>query len=233
MQHEWRRAEESFRHATSLGAYTPAYRLLGDLLISLSRFEEAAQFLELAQQIDPFSYRQKVAYSRFLYMSRRFDRASAQWLVPSKYGSLPIETLLHAAHSLIQLRLYEEVLRLASDLELRARGSIVALSEIAEILALAGYDARAMNIVNSHKLLAETTPLSMVRRSLLLLALKDSAGAASCLRRAAERREPELYWLSSDPRFDSLRGDGFFSDVIRSFREVFDHLGAAPIHRGQ
>ena len=212
MQHEWRRAEESFRHATNLGVYTPAYRLFGDLLTSLSRFEEAAQFLEFAQQIDPFSYRQKAAYSRLLYMSRRFDQVSALWSSPPKYGSLPIETLLHAAHSCVQLRRYEEVLHLASDLELRAHGSIVALGEIAELLALAGDRARAMNMVNSHKLLAESTPLSMVRRSLLLLALKDSAGAASCLRRAAECKEFELHWLSADPRFDSIRNDGFFSD---------------------
>jgi hypothetical protein len=57
----------------------------------MGRFDEASHHLEIAQRVDPFSNRQKVARTKFLHLTRRYEDGAHQLSELSIYGPLPVE----------------------------------------------------------------------------------------------------------------------------------------------
>ncbi len=66
---KWASAEESFRAALRLGDQHSTHRQFAQFLLVHSRFEEAWKHLQIAQEIDSFSIRQKTSIARFFYCS--------------------------------------------------------------------------------------------------------------------------------------------------------------------
>ena len=69
-------------------------------------------------------------------------------------------------------------------------------------------------MAHEHKLLSSGAPLSRYRQALLSIALGDSEGALSLLSCALDRKEAELPWLAVDPRFDPIRQDARFAEIV-------------------
>ena len=86
----------------------------------------------------------------------------------------------------------------------------------AEILARCGDDAAPM--AHEHNLLSSGGPLSRYRQALLSIALGDSEGALSLLSSALEDKEAELPWLAVDPRFDPIRLNARFAEIVSRVR---------------
>jgi len=213
---DWSGAEEAFRQAMKLGFQARSSRRYAMLLTLLGRFDEAWPYLERAQQIDPFSYLQKVAYAKFLYSSRRFQEALELFSEPLRFGPLPLEVQLYLASIQAQLGRFDDARRLAR-LILRSGGAQLPLRGwVAEILAQCGDDAAA--VAQELKLLSPAAPLSRYRQALLSIALGDSEGALAALSAAFERKEAELPWLAVDPRFDPIRLNGRFIEIARKVK---------------
>src|SRR5271156_6736030 len=88
---EWEDAEKNFLHGAGLGFHASAARRHGLFLAALGRFDEASHHIEAAQRIDPFSNRQKVARTKFLHITGRFEEGLRQLSGPLIYGSIPVE----------------------------------------------------------------------------------------------------------------------------------------------
>lgn len=214
---DWNGAESRFRRAAETGSHA-ANRQYSIFLSLLGRFDEAWLYLTRAQQIDPFSYLQKVVCARFFYLSRRYEEALRHFSEALKYGPLRLEVQLYQALIHVQLGQHEEAKRIVGVVEREAGAQLFLRGWIAEILALRGDKASAKVIVDEYKLLSSTTPLSRFRQSSLALAFDDSEGALSLLSASCDAKEAELPWLAVDPRFDSLRQTAGFSDIVHKVR---------------
>jgi tetratricopeptide (TPR) repeat protein len=214
----WTAAEKSFRHSLSLGKDAGSFRQFALFLTALGRFGEARHYLDRAQAIDPFSYRQKLAYAKILYLSRRYEEAVERFAGPLTYGSLPAEAQLYLAFAYLQLRRLDD----ARELALYAQRELVSLPNLmtyaAEVLAYSGDTILAGQIANHFRLLSERSPISKVRQASLAIALGGSKTPLCILAAACEEREPELLWLTADPRFDAIRETGQFAGLKRSVR---------------
>lgn len=207
---KWREAEASFKQALSLSDNAGTYRQYAMLLAARSRLREAWNYIQRAQQIDPFSYRQKVLYTRLLYVSRNDEDLSKQLL----YGRLPNEAELYRAMMLISHSRCDEATRMAQELWDKAGGEPVMMSGVAEILAACGETGAADRIVADSDLFAPNSSISKFRQALLLLALRDRDRAISLLSTAYEEHEAELIWLACDPRLDPIRQDSRFTALL-------------------
>ena len=211
---KWREAEVSFNQALDLGEHAGTYRQYAMFLAARSRLREAWNYIQRAQQIDPFSYRQKVLYTRLLYMSRNYEDGLRYLSEQLLYGRLPNEAELYRAMMLISHNRCDEARRLAQELLDKAGGQPVMMSGVAEVLAACGETDAAARIAADSDLFAPNSPISKFRQALLLLALGNRDRAISLLSAAYEEREAELIWLACDPRLDPIRQDARFTALL-------------------
>jgi Tfp pilus assembly protein PilF len=218
MEWKWQEAEHSFKRALLLGSHHATYRQFAAFLSALGRFDEAWTYLQIAQQIDPFSYRQKMSYGRFLFCSRRFREAAEHFSKPLMYGPLPLEVLVYHALVQVQLGHREEAKKIAQTIERGAGAQPLFRGAIAEIYALCGDKALAAGIVDEFGLLDPANPTSKFRKASLSLALGDAKKTLALLGESWEQREAELPWLAVDARFDPIRETLQVGEILRSVR---------------
>ncbi len=211
---KWREAEVSFNQALDLGEHAGTYRQYAMFLAARSRLREAWNYIQRAQQIDPFSYRQKVLYTRLLYMSRNYEDGLRYISEQLLYGRLPNEAELYRAMMLISHNRCDEARRLAQELLDKAGGQPVMMSGVAEVLAACGETDAAGTIAADSDLFAPNSPISKFRQALLLLALGNRDRAIALLSAAYEEHEAELIWLACDPRLDTIRPDVRFTALL-------------------
>jgi TolB-like protein/Tfp pilus assembly protein PilF len=218
MEWNWNPAETSFRRGLELGSHHGTYRQFAAFLCALERFDEAWTYLQIAQEIDPFSYRQKASYARFFFWSRRYKEAAEHFSRPLMYGPLPSEVLVYQALVQLQLGHGEEARKIAQTMQRNAGAQFLFQGAVAEIYALCGDKALAAGIVDAFGLLDPAHPTSKFRKAALSLALGDANKAVSLLNESWEQREAELPWLAIDPRFDPIRERPRVSKIVRSVR---------------
>jgi TolB-like protein/Tfp pilus assembly protein PilF len=218
MEWNWNEAETNFRRALELGSHHGTYRQFAAFLAALGRFDEAWSYLQIAQQIDPFSYRQKASYARFLFWSRRYKEAVEHFSKPLMYGPLPPEVLIYQALVQVQLGQLEEAKTIAQAMQRSAGAQSLFQTAIAEIYALCGDKSLAVAIVEEFRLLDPTHPNSKYRKASLSLALGDASKAVSLLNESWEQKEAELPWLAVDARFDPIRERSRVSKILSSVR---------------
>jgi TolB-like protein len=218
MEWNWKEAEANFRRALALGSHHGTYRQFAAFLAALGRFDEAWTYLQIAQQIDPFSYRQKASYARFFFWSRRYKEATEHFSKPLMYGPLPPEVLVYQALVQVQLGHGEEAKKIAQTMQRSAGGQSLFQRAIAETYALCGDKALAARIVDECGLLDPAHPTSKFRKASLALALGDQNKAVSLLHESWEQREAELPWLAVDARFDPIRDRPRVGKIVKSVR---------------
>jgi TolB-like protein len=205
LEWDWSNAEKSFLHGIELGTHAHAARRYGLFLTALGRFDEASHHFATAQQIDPFSNRQKVARARFLHLTRRYEDGLRPLSEPPMHGPLPVEArgllALMAAH----LGDKERAKQLIESIRPDSAAQLPMMAGIAEVLALIGQKEEANQIARAYRLLSMDAAISRFRQALLSVALDDRDGAMSFLRSSAEEHEAELVWLGVEPRFDPIR----------------------------
>ena len=221
LEWDWINAEKSFLHGMDLGMHASAARRYGLFLTALGRFDEASHHFANAQQIDPFSNRQKAARARFLHLTRRYEEGLRPLSEPLMYGQLPVEArsllALMAAHQGEKERAKQLIESIRPD----SAAQLPMMAGIAEVLALIGEREEANQIARAFRLLSVDAGISRFRQALLSAALDDRDGAMSFLRLSVEEHEAELVWLGVEPRFDPIRKMSAFealvSTVVPSF----------------
>jgi TolB-like protein/Tfp pilus assembly protein PilF len=218
MEWKWADAENYFKQALQLGSHHAAYRQYGAFLSALGRFDEAWNYLQIAQQIDPFSFRQKASYARFFYHSRRYEEAEEHFANPLMYGPLPLEVLAYRGLIQIQLGHYAEAKQMGRTIQRSAGAQPALMAVVAGIFALCGEMPAAVGIVTESGLLAPSAHLSSYRKALLSMALGNPGETLNYLEEASAGIEAELPWLAVDPRFDPIRDTPQYREIVRKVR---------------
>jgi TolB-like protein/tetratricopeptide (TPR) repeat protein len=218
MEWKWADAENYFQQALQLGSHHAAYRQYAAFLSALGRFDEAWSYLQIAQQIDPFSYRQKASYARFLYHSRRYEEAEEHFANPFMYGPLPLEALAYRAFIQMQLGRHEEAKQIGRTIQRSAGAQPLLMAVVAGIFALCGETPAATGMVTEFGLLTPSAHLSNFRKASLSMALGNPSETLNYLEEACAGREAELPWLGVDPRFDPIRDTPQYREIVSKVR---------------
>jgi TolB-like protein len=221
LEWDWINAEKSFLHGMDLGMHASAARRYGLFLTTLGRFDEASHHFATAQQIDPFSNRQKVARAKFLHLTRRYEEGLRPLSQPLIYGPLPVEArsllALMAAHQGEKERAKQLIESIRPD----SAAQLPMMAGIAEVLALIGEKDEANQIASAFRLLSVDAGISRFRQALLSVASGDKNGAISFLRLSVEEHEAELVWLGVEPRFDPIRKMSAFEALVSTVAPSF------------
>ncbi|HEY2013765.1 MAG TPA: tetratricopeptide repeat protein, partial [Bryobacteraceae bacterium] len=213
---DWKGVEEQVNKAFGLNpGFSTAHMLYANLLRHLGRADESISQARLALEADPLAMLTNQMLGDAYSSARRYDLAIAQFQKGLD---------LHPDDSSLRYQLgWAYVYSGAYDKGIEAiRGSQTVdgidplLSpDLAYIDSLIGKREETRQILNRLLVLAKKYPISPGMIALVYSALDDREQTLIWLEKAYQRHSSMMVWLKVDPRFDRIRSDPKFQDLMR------------------
>ena len=216
---DWERAREDLTRALELSpGYSQAHWANGEYLAAMHRHPEALSSLMRAHALDPLSLpiMNSIAF-------KHFDLGQFEEAIQQDQEMLALDPNFAAAHWSLgvvymhQGQLDAAIEELTQSVELSA-GMPPTLAMLAYAHAKSGDEARALAVLAELKGLREPSNPGYAP-PLLIAYVYEGLGmtddALDWLEQAFEERDGWLVYLNSFPRFESLRGEPRFQDILR------------------
>jgi TolB-like protein len=211
----WLGAEDEFKKALELNPnYVTAHQWYALELAAMGRMDEALREIKRAQELDPLALIVNVNAGWILYHARQYDQAIVQ-----HRKSLDMDPTFARAHWAIsepytQEQKYQQAItELLTARQLDDRPILLAV--LGHVYAVSGKRTDAQKIVNELKESSKRTYVDPYFLAEIYTALGERDRAFEELERAYEQRSSWLIWLKVEPKFDSLRPDARFADLVR------------------
>ncbi|HEX3101777.1 MAG TPA: winged helix-turn-helix domain-containing protein, partial [Pyrinomonadaceae bacterium] len=209
-------AEENLRKALELNPYNSlAHNYLGQTFMFRCQPEKAEFYLRRAVEIEPLAFNSRIVLMIAYFLGRNYQKAIEECekmlaVYPQFFNALwmrccCLEQTGRAAEAIAE---YEKILH-EPDGELVRRWMGYAYALIGDTENALATAARVEAERQQEYFISQT------HLAALYAALKDTDKAISYLENAVAECDPWLLWLASDPRFDNLRFDPRFNDLIR------------------
>ena len=210
---DWSRAEVEARRAIEVNpSNASAHWWYSDLLIFQGRMTEAEAEIQRAQELNPFSVEIYMQATARLYYERRYDefiKGCQEWLERDPSLEWNYHHGLGAAY--VQMGKHDQAI---AELREALKSSTVyahTATELANALAVAGKREEAMKLLDT----VEYVPWKAIGAALVYAGLGEKDEAFRSLDKAIDLRAPFVILLKVDPRFDALRQDPRFRNLLR------------------
>jgi len=211
----WDEAEREYRRAIDLKPnYTPARQWLASLLAATGRTDEALAEANRARDLDPFSPIIVSHPSWISYLARDAEGTAreARRTLKLDPNFLPARRYLALAYDLQGK--YNEALTEFQAIT-NSRGSVLIKAEIGHAYAKAGRREEALRMIDELQHSTGERHVSPFHFALIYAGLGENGRAIEMLNQAVEERAERLVWLKADPRFDGLRKDPRFNEILK------------------
>lgn len=211
----WADAGNEYRRAIELNPnYSSARQWYSSLLAATGRNDEALAAVKLARDIDPFSLSIAAHPGWISYLARDAEATirearKALKLDPSFF---PAQRYLALGYNL-QGKYNEAVPEFEKALSL-SPGSSLAKSDLGYAYAKSGRREDALRVLDELQRSPGQRRNSPFHLALIHIGLGDNDRAIELLQQAYNERAERLVWLRSDARFDSLRQDPRFKEML-------------------
>ncbi len=213
---DWKGVEREVKKAIALNpGFSIAHMLYCNMLRHVGRVDESIVEGKLALEVDPLSMLTNQMLGDAYVNARRYDLAIAQFQKGLD---------LHPDDSTLQYQMgwaylysgaYDrgiETIRSSQAVD----GVDPSLSpDLAYIYALTGKRDQTRGILNRLLSLAKNYPVSPGMIALVYVALDERTQALAWLERAYQQHSSMMTWLKTDPRFDKIREEPGFQDLMR------------------
>lgn len=212
---DWPAAERAYRKAISLDpSYAQAHRLLGVVLASMGRHEEARSAMLRARELDSLYPMQHAlsAHAEFLahdYQSGLKFAEQATAVGPAFWISYFQLALVHE-----RLGNNELALKALNDAEALSGGNSKIVSLRGYILAKLGRTNEAESVLRTLKNIDPEKYVPPYAMALVHAGLDQRDSAFEWLDRAIEARDVHLVWLTQDSKWDPFRDDPRFRGLL-------------------
>jgi TolB-like protein/DNA-binding winged helix-turn-helix (wHTH) protein/Tfp pilus assembly protein PilF len=215
---DWPAAEKEFKRAIELNPrYAPAHQWYGGYLSSMGRFREADAEKQRALELEPLSLIINFEVGLASYFSRDYDHAIDRFQKTMELDANfpPPYTFLAAAYE--QKGMFEEAIAAFQRAVTVTQGppKAHAMAGLAHIYAISGRKTEARNILAELQTLSEHKYVPATDTALIYASLGQNDKAFARLNKAYEEHSFTLSNLKVEPRFDSLRSDPRFADLLR------------------
>jgi tetratricopeptide (TPR) repeat protein len=209
-------AERAFQHAGQLNPGSSRFLFLyGFFLAGMGRRAESIAYAKRSVETDPLSLIVSAAAARPYYNARRYPEAIGQ-----SQRTLAMDSTFSRAHFWLGLS-YEQAGRLADAVHELQRtvdqaGRIpVYVAALGHAYAVAGRRADAVKVAEELEQQARLTYISPVDIATVYAGLGQTDDMFAWLEQGFEGRAYGLVFLNVDPRFDAVRSDPRFVDLVK------------------
>src|SRR5256886_415677 len=211
---EWAEAEAAFKSAIKLNAnHAQAHQWYAFYLLVNGKADRAIAEARRGLELDPLSLTAQGDLGQILHYARQYDQAINVYqklldLEPNRYRVYLWLGLVYE-----QKRRYEDAI--AAFQKARSEDNTEPLVSLGSAYALSGRTEDAREVLKQLKELSASRYVSPYQMSVLFLSLGEESKAFEWLEKAYEQRAEWMIYLSVDPRFDRLREDSRFTDLLR------------------
>lgn len=213
---DWVGAEQEFKRAIALDPkFTPAHQLYGWCLIAVGRFAEAQAEMKHSLESDPLNGFGLWGLGDSFYFARQYEQAVEQYR-----RAIGVEPKLYWSHLMLgwayeqQGKFSEAIAELNQARRLNDNPQVSAA--LGHAYALSGLRAEAQKALAELQETAKHKYVSPYSVATTYAGLGDTEQALAWLEKAYEDRSGWLaLWLKVDPKFDGLRADERFRDLMR------------------
>jgi eukaryotic-like serine/threonine-protein kinase len=222
--HDWnaRESEAHFLQGIKLDPrYPTGHQWYADFLAATGRLDEAWKQTQLAKELDPLSVIINWNVGWILHFSRKYKEALNQFRSTLELDPNYLVTRMFLGQTYVQLQEFDkarEEFQRALDL---SGGAAFTLGLLGHCIALSGEKNEALRLLERLDELSQARYVSPDFFAWIHLGLGEVEEAFRYLTAAYERRSNWLAWLGPEPRYDSVRQD------VR-FRELLQKVGLMP-----
>jgi Tfp pilus assembly protein PilF len=213
----WTEAEREFQRALSLNPNdATVHHRYSRYLSSLGRIDEALNEIRKAQELDPLSPVIKANVGVIYYFGRQYDLAIGQ--LRKVLEERPNFSVAHWGMGLVYEQkgmLTESIVEFEKADTISKHGSVNTLASLGHAYATAGQMSKALLIVKELETRSQKEPISRYQFALIFAGLGQKGRAFAELQTALRERSTLLTYLKMDARFDSLRADPRYADLLR------------------
>jgi len=214
----WTTAETEFKRAIELNPrYAVAHQWYGGWLGVMGRANEAIAESKRAQELDPVSPIVNFELALAFYYARDYDQAIEQFhkTLELDQNFPPVQQFLPAAYE--QKGMYDEAIagyKKTIPLMGNSEWTLVR-GGLGHIHAVLGKKSEALAVLDELKQLSAQKYVPPTSIALIYAGLGDKDRAFAWLEKGYEERSFQMQWLNVEPRWDSLRSDPRFADLMR------------------
>jgi tetratricopeptide (TPR) repeat protein len=194
--------------------YAVAHQWYAYYLIFNGRPDESLTEIDLALSLDPLSQPVCADKAEILYYTGRFDEALEQYRMALDLNPQYHRVRLHVARVFEQKHMYGEAIEEIEKVLAASGPGTSTLASLARAYALVGRRAEAENLLADLHERSKQEYVSPYDLSLIYAEFGQMDAAFEWLEKAYEQRAEWMIYVAVDPRFDPLRGDRRFIDII-------------------
>ena len=213
---DWKGSEIEYNRAFELNANLIDARWLYALYLSaVGRLDEAVQEAEKALELDPVSHNANLTLARVFYYSRRYDEAITQSKI-----LLEMDPNFSGGHSIIA-NVYEQLGRYDDAIERYVLSGSLTGSNVEffwdshQTFAVKDWTEYWQDVLEWVESNPEAEYIPSIAKAVLYTRLGQNEKALDQLELALKKREGELVYINVNPRFDNLRSDPRFTDILK------------------
>ncbi|MHB8410892.1 MAG: winged helix-turn-helix domain-containing tetratricopeptide repeat protein [Candidatus Acidiferrales bacterium] len=213
---DWAKAEEEGRKAIALDSNSAwAHVRYAHVLSNEAKHAEAIEEIERARLLDPLSLMVNTMSGMFCYQARRYAEATPHFL-----RALELNPKFWVAHINLAKNLYaqgriEEALVEATKAREFSGGSSEPISLEGYLLARMRRRAEAEERLGELETLAKRNYVPPYNFATVYLGLENPSKTIEWLERGFAERDVRMVFLGVDPKWDALRSDQRFQDLLR------------------
>jgi TolB-like protein/Flp pilus assembly protein TadD len=213
---DWPAAEREIRRAIELN---PNYAITRErhayYLMVMGRPEQAIAEIRRAQALDPLSLNINAVVGSHLYHARRYAEAIEQCLRTLEMDPNFAQTHFFLGLAYEQRGRYDEAIAALTKATELSPNNPFMVSALGHVYAVSGQKNEAMRVLKQLHELSQQRYVLPNEIAVVYAGLGERDQAFGWLERAYEARAWRLPYLRADPRFDSLRSDKRFADLVR------------------
>lgn len=213
---DWPGADREFRRAIELNPNdAEAHHFYSHYFIALGRIEDSLAQSERALELDPLSSDLMWHMGLHYFYARQYDQAllnlkRASEVAPNSSQLFMAMGMTHEAKEMFP----ESIADFKKVREL-APATPFGLADLAHVYAISGHKAEARKIMDELNGIAKQRYVSSLYAAIIYTGLGEKEKAFQSLQKALEEHSVGLSTLKMDPRFDPLRSDPRFAELLR------------------
>ncbi len=218
----WAEAEKEFKRAFELNpSLAMIHHLYAHYLMAMNRTEESMSEIKLAEELDPFSWDQSQCFGWHCLFTRGYDEAielarEGVQADPSNAWAYIILGWSYEQNSMIEEAIVEFQHALSEW-----RDNSLPLAGLGHAYGISGRTKEAGEILEKLFEMSKQKYVPAYDISVVYVGLGDKDQALLWLNKALEERSGFLVYIKCDRRFDALRTDPRYEDLLK-------HIGLPP-----